>query len=1116
MAKQDSSKISKEYKEALAAVNGIVESQKELNKLNESFYKTTDLITKSLFNMGSADFFKEVKKTPSDLAASYNQIKNIKNELKTAGKELTNAFNNKEIFKGFEDFRKNLKGVASLDLSSIKEGLTISPENVKILEKEISLLKERNQNIKNDEDAIKHINSNFSEFKTLSTLSKEEMKALNSNIEKVYENSGSLEKAFEKFPDSLSELRTAFSDFDIKSLVENSGDLNKYLEKNGEQGERMLAVLARQDKELLNQLGIYTHINDQSKETIKNLEKQTKTISNISGGLKKMGTNLFMGIKDFLLGYDKIVSDAQRDTGIMFKENSAAMADLTSQTQAFGMNLAQTVETMSLLSDKLSTTDFTVLSKAAGDFASISRATGASLDSITNIASEMMIMGNSSEDVEESFEGANKQAQMLGISSKKLIGQIEKNISKMRLFGFTGGIKSLTEMAAKAERLRINVDSIFDVAERARSIEGAMEMASELQLAGGSFANINPMDLLSAARKGPKEMLGILGEMGKDVTRFNSEGKFEIDPIDRDRLDIAAKATGMKLDELEKMILKTAEDNKKLEIFPKSMFAFEGGEEAKSMISDLTNIKKDGTIEFKSDPKSLELIKKAGIDSKNLSSLNETQIKELKRIKEEDAKTLEEQSAKNASFNESLDNLKGAFMNMFAMLEPVVVMLTGWLQSFIKMVGGLSPETKKLIAIGASLVAAFALFGPAVSMLGGIVSSFAASAKLMKGEGLLNKVSGGLLGKSKGVVSGGADVASNLSSKASKIQGAAGDLGTKGAGAGGFFGSMALGIKAFGQISMKDFAKFALALTIIGGALIGFSAAVASIGGEASLAQLGTAGASLLLLGGSIFLLSKLKVDAGNILKMSLAMAIVGASLVPFAYAAQMLTDVDLTKVLASLGLLTLVVVGLGVLGALMMGPQIMALATGIAVLVGVSAGLLIFGSAMSVAAGAFEKLSTIDWGSISNMGGALMSMAPGLLAFSLAAITFINPATLLGILVMTGALVGLAAVIIPLSEAMNFGSDGFVKFADGLNKLGEAVAKFDVSKFEQIAESSEKMASSSILSGIGNMISNAVGGGGANNAGGGEKRVVHEIILKYPNGREVQRLILDDTDQLS
>jgi hypothetical protein len=65
--------------------------------------------------------------------------------------------------------------------------------------------------------------------------------------------------------------------------------------------------------------------------------------------------------------------------------------------------------------------------------------------------------------------------------------------------GFAGGEKSLAKMVITAQKLNMNVDEIFDVAKKARTIEGAMEMASELQLAGGSFANINPMDLFAAA-----------------------------------------------------------------------------------------------------------------------------------------------------------------------------------------------------------------------------------------------------------------------------------------------------------------------------------------------------------------------------------------------------------------------------------------------------------------------------------------------------------------------------------------------------------------------------------------------------------------------------------------
>src|SRR5690606_31513665 len=126
-------------------------------------------------------------------------------------------------------------------------------------------------------------------------------------------------------------------------------------------------------------------------------------------------------------------------------------------------------------------------------------------------------------------------------------------------------------------RLGQNVDEIFNVAEKTRSIEGAMEAAAELQLAGGSFSNINPMDLLSAARKGPEELNKLLTSMGKDVggwvKKMDKSEEFQFDPVDVDRLKIVSQATGESMESLTNRIRKQAEDSKKLSLIPDSVFS---------------------------------------------------------------------------------------------------------------------------------------------------------------------------------------------------------------------------------------------------------------------------------------------------------------------------------------------------------------------------------------------------------------------------------------------------------------------------------------------------------------------------------------------------------------
>ena len=294
-------------------------------------------------------------------------------------------------------------------------------------------------------------------------------------------------------------------------------------------------------------------------ESSKELLSMNKEAFSLSKAVEDMAKNFAGDILPNMLKYDQVVSDAGKNFGFIgmkTMEASIDMAILGDKAARFGMSVEETTAMMGSLGDKLGTIDRKYLTNAVGHFVAIEKATGASMEEITTIGSEMMMVGKSAEQVESYFEGANKTAKMLGVNTKKVLQGVARNIDKMRQMGFQGGEESLTRMVATADRLRMNVDEIFDVAKKARSIEGAMDMAAELQLAGGSFANIDPMSLLAAARKGPKELQKILTQMGGDIGRFNDDGEFEIDAIDADRMQMVADATGQSVDSISKMIQK--------------------------------------------------------------------------------------------------------------------------------------------------------------------------------------------------------------------------------------------------------------------------------------------------------------------------------------------------------------------------------------------------------------------------------------------------------------------------------------------------------------------------------------------------------------------------------
>ena len=1078
----DSGKIKKNYEDALKAADKLVNKSGEVNELLKSGF---DSLTATFISMAGSQFFKEIEKTPQDIAESAKKIMELKDGLKAADQVLSKDFANsfKGLSKQLSKFKDDIKGTKlNIDTSDFAKGMLVSKESLDALDKKLQSL---------GGNSIQNLEKIKSDYKDIASeiqgITEKDLTKMIKKYEDLQYAGKDFTKIFgKKFQEELKMVNANFSPTLIRDFVESGGDVTKFLEKNREEGTKFLTVLAAQKPELLESLGIHQKISQEIGGQIVKEGEMKKSILSTQTALKNMSKNLLTSIRTFILSYDDAISKAQTNTGILFKENNASMSDLASKTASLGMNIGETTELMGEMSDKLHTTDFSILSKAAGDFAVLGGALGVTTNEISTIAGEMMIMGSSSETVKNSFKDANISAKLLGVSSRRVVQQIEKNITKMREFGFTGGVKSLQKMSAEAERLGFQVDEIFNVAKRARNIEGAMEMAAELQRAGGSFSSINPMDLLSAARKGPEELGKILTTMGGDIGKFaknaNGEMEFAFDPVDVDRLQIVADSTGMSLDALQKTIKKNAEDNKKLQLIPASMFDFDGGgEDAKKMIAGITEMGKNGEIKFKADAETTSILEKAGVDVRNVASLTKEQIKTIKDETIARNSSLEAQNAKNASFNEALERLKNSFMAIFSVFEPAVSVLAEAIGKVAQFMGGLDQNTKKWGGIALMLTSAFFMFGGKADML-------------MKGFGSLKSMGAGILGKKGGGV---ADMASKASGK---------EIAPGTAKSGNIMTSLAEGFKSFGKGSgqiLKGALTFVASLAIIAGGMAVITGVISHFGGPEIFNQMMLMGVSLLEFAGAMTLMSYASkmIDTKGLLTMALAMGIIGLAMIPFAHAASMMKDINFTNVLLSLGLLTGTVIALGLIGtvasAAIPGVAIMG-----ALFLAVSASLLVFSFAA-------KSLSEVDWASFSQMGTSLMAVIPGMMGFGLASLAFANPASMLGLILLTGTLIGLTAVMVPLASSLSIASNGFAIFASNMGLMADAVTKFDVDKFERIANASEGMATASISSQIGNFVSGLVGG---NQGSTPVPQVVrHEVVLKL-NGRDLQTFIIEDT----
>jgi hypothetical protein len=1104
-------KISKAAKDALASAEKLLAAQKALDKSTKNIADSWNAIASEIFKMDGAQFFKSVEKGEEELRAMGEETQKLKEDYKLLGQEFEKLISDSigaagglqgqltDIGEKYKNHEKliNKNNAASLTLSAnldaaTKERLKTEGSIEKLLQNRIKL---SNEEIKKLEK-IKKLDDESERYR-------KETLEYDNDIEAKLAELISQKSEIANIDDKISKalLRQIA---DGKTIAE----LSKGASKDQLQFLSYLKKDSAETNELIKGMGSLTEQIDNSLKKSKELNKEFSLSKTAIGALKSFASGFGSIIKKDWVGaimeFDKVLNETQKQTGINMDDNSEAFASLQTNVAQFGMSVGDAGKMMASMSNELNTTNFGVLAQATKNFAAIEGATGAASEDITNIAGQMMRMGSSSEQVHDMFQDTSNIAKKFGVSSKGVISDISKNLGRWKNMGFQGGEKSLAKMAATAKRLNMSIDATFDMAEKARNIEGAMDMAAELQLAGGSFSNINPMDLLAAARKGPQEMQKILGTMGKDIGKFNAKGEFEIDPVDADRLRMVAETTGVKLEDLRNGIEKTAMDGQKLagiseDVFASAAAGVEGWDKdmAKSSLADMMERTKDGKIIMKTD--SVDLFKQAGIT--DLENINDTQMQALLKLKDGEKKTLEDENKKNQDLKQSFDNFINAFMSIFSAFEPLLKWLTSAIQivteaftSFMGVLDDLGPfGTIIKWAIGA-LVLFGTSFGASVMTF--VSKGLGGFKDLFSGKGsMISKLLGGG-GKAAG---GAADIAKSAATKVTG--GVAESVGQS--------TSALTTSKISSKIDMGGLLKFSAAMALIGAAVMMFGVGMNQMGGISALDMLAKGAITIGLLALAVWGISQIKIGLGNIIKFSLAMTLVGLAMIPFAFAAQMMTDIDWMSVLAGIGILTLVVFGLMGLGMLMAGPQIIFLLIGIGILIAVGAALLIAAAGLLLAANAFQALGAVDWNAFSGMGDALASVVPGMLGFSLAAMLFANPLTILGLMFMAGALGGLVAVMAPLAESLTLGADSLDRFANGLEKLSAAADSLSLEKLEKLKELSDAMASASsggnAMAAMANVASASGGAGG----GGDVRRIEVDVKL---NGRELQNFIVKDT----
>jgi len=229
---------------------------------------------------------------------------------------------------------------------------------------------------------------------------------------------------------------------------------------------------------------------------------------------------------------------------------------------------------------------------------------------------------------------AGKRSLELGLQSQTTIKGLQDNVEKLNEFGFQNGIRGLENMVRKSTEFRMSVESVFQVADKVFSPEGALEMAANLQVVGGAMGALNnPLEMMYMATNNVEGLQDAILESSKSLATFNNEsGRFEVVGVNIRKAKDMADALGISYKEHTNSAIA---GNERMQAM-NDMSGVSIPEETKEFLTNLATLNEQGemTIALKGD-----VAEKLGKTEIKMTDMTTEIAAELKKY-QDDFKTL--------------------------------------------------------------------------------------------------------------------------------------------------------------------------------------------------------------------------------------------------------------------------------------------------------------------------------------------------------------------------------------------------------------------------------------------------------------------------------------------
>ena len=282
------------------------------------------------------------------------------------------------------------------------------------------------------------------------------------------------------------------------------------------------------------------------------------------------------GIGEFKKGYGEAIGSIKEWTEPWAKANQAAsvfakniglgaagMKNLLSETIRFanqsqiGIKYNKSLEEMIKLQQEYSNAVGRNIGLTDGYKESLAAMSAVMGDQKTaDISSKLENFGINPEETGRRMGLMFADASKKGIAFSKYSDNFADNIKMAQNYTFANGVKGVASMAEKATKLKLEMQSVAQFAEKVNTVEGAITTGAKLQVLGGSFSQFaNPLQMLYEGTSDAEGLQDRIINMFGNLGRFNKlTGEVEVSAFDRQRIRAAGEAIGVNSAELMDMI----------------------------------------------------------------------------------------------------------------------------------------------------------------------------------------------------------------------------------------------------------------------------------------------------------------------------------------------------------------------------------------------------------------------------------------------------------------------------------------------------------------------------------------------------------------------------------